>query len=143
LNKTPQLIVAKYPLEKRLFKGFDLADKRLDQFTSAVVDDHSASAIERDIIGVWEALLGVSNISTQDNFFELGGDSLLATRLISLLRKKFTLTSAALSLKDIFEKPYVPALVNTINHCIETSLFNNNKHRVNELAQEELEEGTL
>jgi thioesterase domain-containing protein/acyl carrier protein len=40
------------------------------------------SALERQILGIWEELLETRPIGVRDDFFELGGDSLLAVRLM-------------------------------------------------------------
>ncbi|MDE3155813.1 MAG: SDR family NAD(P)-dependent oxidoreductase, partial [Acidobacteriota bacterium] len=66
-----------------------------------------ATALERQLAGVWEALLGVTGIGVDDHFFDLGGDSLLATQLISRLRADFDLS---LSLKDVLDRPTVARL---------------------------------
>ncbi|MBE0401368.1 amino acid adenylation domain-containing protein [Halomonas sp. FME1] len=43
---------------------------------------------ERELGQLWEQLLGVQVNSAQDNFFMLGGDSLLAVRLVVLIRER-------------------------------------------------------
>ncbi|MFD0662845.1 non-ribosomal peptide synthetase [Thermocatellispora tengchongensis] len=42
--------------------------------------------LESLVAKVWAELLGVDRVGRHDSFFELGGDSLLATRLVGLLR---------------------------------------------------------
>lgn len=42
---------------------------------------------EERIAALWSELIGVDRIGRNDNFFELGGDSLLATQLVSRLRR--------------------------------------------------------
>jgi len=44
--------------------------------------------MERSIAGLWQDLLGVSEIGVHDNFFDIGGHSLLSVRFISRLDKK-------------------------------------------------------
>jgi NAD(P)-dependent dehydrogenase (short-subunit alcohol dehydrogenase family)/acyl carrier protein len=63
--------------------------------------------LEQEIAGIWQELLGISQIGLHDNFFELGGHSLLATMLISRLRKAFGIE---LQLRDMFEAPTVGGL---------------------------------
>lgn len=43
---------------------------------------------EKKIAEVWKSLLQVNRIGTEDNFFELGGNSLLAQKLIVLLKEQ-------------------------------------------------------
>ena len=40
------------------------------------------TALERDLAGIWQEVLGIKPIGVQDNFFELGGDSILVMRAI-------------------------------------------------------------
>ncbi len=39
------------------------------------------TAVERHLIEIWSAVLGIEGIGIHDNFFELGGDSILAIRI--------------------------------------------------------------
>jgi amino acid adenylation domain-containing protein len=43
-------------------------------------------ALERDLVALWEEILGVGSIGVHDNFFELGGHSLLGLRLMARLK---------------------------------------------------------
>src|SRR5207248_9532332 len=45
--------------------------------------------VEETLAGIWSEVLGVEPIGIEDNFFQLGGDSLLATQVISRLRRAF------------------------------------------------------
>lgn len=60
--------------------------------------------VERRIADIWEKLLGIKQVGIHDNFFELGGESLLATQVISRLRKTFQIE---LPLRTFFETPTV------------------------------------
>jgi aryl carrier-like protein len=55
---------------------------------------------ERAITRMWQELLGVAQVGIHDDFFELGGDSLLATRLLSALRRHFRVE---VSFRSLFE----------------------------------------
>ena len=48
------------------------------------------NAFEEAISGIWQELLGVSQVGIHDNFFELGGDSLLAVHLSSRIHKNLS-----------------------------------------------------
>lgn len=60
--------------------------------------------VEQTVVNIWQQLLGIQQIGIEDNFFELGGDSLLATQVISRLRKVF---DVEMSIRRLFETPTV------------------------------------
>ena len=82
-----------------------------------------ASPLHRQILDVWEEVLGVSPIGLRDDFFALGGHSLLAVRMMAKIEKKMgrrppvtamskgmTIESLALTLdgvKRVEEEPLV------------------------------------
>jgi len=68
-------------------------------------------SVEQGLIGIWQELLGVTDIGVNDDFWALGGHSLLATQVIAHVRKVF---QVALSMKTIFEEPTVAGLATTI-----------------------------
>ncbi|OTA14401.1 putative polyketide synthase [Xenorhabdus vietnamensis] len=45
--------------------------------------------IEREIVKIWQSILGISGIGIDDNFTELGGNSLLAVQIISAVSNVF------------------------------------------------------
>ncbi|NJR38927.1 MAG: hypothetical protein HC781_08930 [Leptolyngbyaceae cyanobacterium CSU_1_4] len=45
------------------------------------------TAIEQQLIEIWQQVLGISNVSVQDNFFAIGGDSILAIQVIAKARQ--------------------------------------------------------
>jgi acyl transferase domain-containing protein/thioesterase domain-containing protein/acyl carrier protein len=60
--------------------------------------------IERELAAMWSELLGVEEVGRNDDFFELGGQSLIAVRLFSRLRKKYSID---LPLATLFEAPTI------------------------------------
>lgn len=49
---------------------------------------------------IWQELLGVEHIAPEDTFFDLGGDSLLATRLVSLIRQR---CEVEVSIEEVYQ----------------------------------------
>ncbi len=68
-------------------------------------------SIEKEILAVWEPLLGIEAIGIDDDFFSLGGHSMLGTQLVSRLRSAF---SVNLPLRDLFEAPTVAEMAERI-----------------------------
>jgi acyl carrier protein len=70
--------------------------------------------VEAELVGIWQALLGVERIGVEDHFFDLGGHSLLATRLMARVRDAFGVN---LPLSALFENgPTVAGLAQAIDH---------------------------
>jgi acyl carrier protein len=66
---------------------------------------------ERDLVAVWQNLLGIDRVGVFDNFFNLGGHSLLGTRLISRLRDAW---AVEIPLRRLFETPTVAGVADCI-----------------------------
>lgn len=63
---------------------------------------------EKQIVSIWQKVLGISEVSIYDNFWDIGGDSIRSIRLIKEL-KNFGLKEV--KLKDLFEKPTIAELL--------------------------------
>jgi thioesterase domain-containing protein/acyl carrier protein len=70
------------------------------------------SALEADLIAIWEQILGVRPIGATDNFFDLGGQSLIAIRLLAQVEKQF---DVRLPLAVFFEAPTVRQLAEVLD----------------------------
>jgi aminoglycoside N3'-acetyltransferase/NAD(P)-dependent dehydrogenase (short-subunit alcohol dehydrogenase family) len=79
------------------------------ELESSFVAPHDA--FERQLIHIWEDLLGWKPIGVQDDFFELGGDSLLAVRLFAQIEKQM---GSRLPLVTLFERPTIAHLADCL-----------------------------
>ncbi|MFJ6573341.1 type I polyketide synthase [Streptomyces sp. NPDC091292] len=59
------------------------------------------------VAGAFRAVLGLATVDPRDDFFELGGDSLMASRVMAMLRPRF---GADLTVRALFRAPTVAAL---------------------------------
>ncbi|HWP43650.1 MAG TPA: condensation domain-containing protein, partial [Blastocatellia bacterium] len=73
--------------------------------------------VEQIIAAIWEQVLGAREVAAQDNFFELGGNSILATRVVSQIRKVFEID---LPLRRIFEMPVLERLAAEVEAALQT-----------------------
>jgi acyl transferase domain-containing protein len=62
--------------------------------------------VEQTLAGIWQELLGISEVGVADNFFELGGDSVVAIHLIARANQ----AGLQLSPQALFNNPTVAAL---------------------------------
>jgi amino acid adenylation domain-containing protein len=62
------------------------------------------TAIEEIIAGIWEEVLGLSEIGIDQSFFEAGGHSLLATQVVTRINAAF---GADIGVRELFESPTV------------------------------------
>jgi acyl transferase domain-containing protein len=63
-----------------------------------------ATPIERELSTMWRELLGVERVGRDDDFFELGGQSLIAVRLFTRMKKRYSID---LPLSTLFEAPTI------------------------------------
>jgi amino acid adenylation domain-containing protein len=67
---------------------------------------------EKQLAGLWEALLGRAGIGLEDNFFDLGGHSLLAVRLFADIERTF---GRKLPLSTLFQAPTLRELAQILS----------------------------
>jgi len=72
------------------------------------------SETEKQIVAMWQEILGVEKVGVTDNFFELGGHSLKATELLSILHKQFDIS---ISLQELFVRPTIQNLALNIENA--------------------------
>ncbi|MCB0167205.1 MAG: amino acid adenylation domain-containing protein, partial [Anaerolineae bacterium] len=77
------------------------------------------TATEARLVAIWQEVLPVKHVGIYDNFFEIGGHSLIATQIISRIRRHFDLD---LPLRTIFDHPHIAALAKNIQSAQQTIL---------------------
>jgi yersiniabactin nonribosomal peptide synthetase len=84
-----------------------------DEERSAAADEDSAavSAVERLLAQLWTELLETPSVGRRTSFFALGGDSLVATRLVEEVRRRFGVET---SLREFYRAPTVEQLAGRI-----------------------------
>ena len=68
--------------------------------------------LEKELVGIWENMLGVSPVGVRDDFFDVGGHSLLAVRLLSAVEEK---TGHRVSLAALLQGRTIEYVANTIS----------------------------
>ncbi|MAT97566.1 MAG: hypothetical protein CL608_10525 [Anaerolineaceae bacterium] len=68
--------------------------------------------LQKQLVQIWEEVVGVSPIGIHDNFFELGGHSLLALRLVAAMHKA---TAVKIPLPRLFQESTIAALAEFIS----------------------------
>ena len=66
---------------------------------------------EETIASIWRDILSIESLSIHDNFFALGGHSLLGTRIIIHINKRF---DTRLPLRNLFESPTIEGLAQAV-----------------------------
>lgn len=69
--------------------------------------------LERQLLEIWEKVLGIQPIGVTDNFFKLGGNSLQAVRLFAQIEKVF---AQKLPLTTLFQSATVEQLADILHH---------------------------
>lgn len=67
--------------------------------------------IEEQVAAIWGQVLGLERVGIHHNFFRLGGHSLMATQLLSRVRKTF---NVEIPLRNLFESPTVAGVASLI-----------------------------
>jgi acyl-coenzyme A synthetase/AMP-(fatty) acid ligase/acyl carrier protein len=80
--------------------------------SGSAADDAAADGpVERTLAELWAELLGTPGVGRRTSFFALGGDSLLATRLVEEVRRRFGVET---SLRELYGAPTVEQLAGHI-----------------------------
>jgi phthiocerol/phenolphthiocerol synthesis type-I polyketide synthase E len=70
-------------------------------------------ATTRELVRIWQQLLGVESIGVDQNYFDLGGDSVLAVHLFAEIEKVF---NVKLPLATLFEAPTIQDLAEILRN---------------------------
>ncbi|MCT9933172.1 phosphopantetheine-binding protein, partial [Planotetraspora sp. A-T 1434] len=86
---------------------------------SEPVDEPPRPGLETGLAAVWAELLGCPPPGRGQSFFALGGDSLLATRLVAVVRDRF---GADVPLRDLLARPTVADLAVAVGARLDPDL---------------------
>lgn len=109
-----QLVNSNGPLESRIREWVHIAPESPDE--SAVLMHRPEIAadfvaprfrLEVDLVSVWQRFLGFQKIGVDDDFFSLGGDSLLLTRVVAEINRRW---NVELSIRTAFERSTIAGL---------------------------------
>ncbi|WP_157243976.1 non-ribosomal peptide synthetase, partial [Paenibacillus elgii] len=69
------------------------------------------TAVEAQLVEIWQEVLGVSKVGIRDNFFEIGGHSLRATVLIARIHKEL---HSSIALREVFQATTIEQMAQLI-----------------------------
>ena len=118
-----------YMIPKRLIKMDNLPintngkiDKtKLPKFELVDVEEEyiePSTPTELRLAEIWKNLFNADKVGVNYNFFDIGGDSLLAIKLCSIVLSNFNIN---ITVKDIYNNPYLKDLAKYIDSCIQVS----------------------
>ncbi|WP_025742941.1 non-ribosomal peptide synthetase [Aquimarina pacifica] len=87
---------------------------KLDTFEVALQNYQApTSETEKELVNIWQEILGLEKVGVKDSFFELGGNSLRAMKLIFIIENKF---DVPIDVQQVFENPTIEFLAITIDN---------------------------
>ena len=114
----PQVVVSLQDFTARLAQNEAPAPNYLEQLESrAPVQVHQRPSlntsyvaprneVEQTLAGIWQELLGISEVGVDDNFFELGGDSLVSIQIVARANR----VGLHLTPQQVFEHQTIAAM---------------------------------
>ncbi|VEL98331.1 acyl transferase domain-containing protein [Alteromonas sp. 76-1] len=76
--------------------------------------ESASNDLQRQLVSLWQSLLCIEGIGVNDNFFDLGGDSILISRLLSMMKGEIDLSNSGVTLKTLFEYPTISGIAQYI-----------------------------
>ena len=114
LGYQPQWLHSTTPLNQRFNTTLDglgelpvITDTETEAETEpdkAITREAPRNELEQNLADIWQKLLGFE-VGIRDNFFELGGDSLMAIRVLTMLKDHIDLAMLNFTIEDLFNTP--------------------------------------
>src|SRR5262249_4215182 len=104
-------VVSDLPLTRTGKIDFHALEERIAPVTHKEDSTPPRNSVEQVLYEVWREILGLKTLSVKDEFFRLGGHSLVATRLLSRIRKAF---ECSLTMRQFFDFPTIEQLAQII-----------------------------
>ena len=84
-----------------------------DQKRLAIVGSYQSprTIMEQALASIWAEVLGMEKVGIHDNFFDLGGHSLVAVRLVNLIKRKIGRT---VRIANIYQAPTVERMASIL-----------------------------
>lgn len=95
-------------------KNNNQANEKIDLEREGIKTDYveAGSNTQKEILKIWESVLGIQRIGMEDNFFELGGNSLLAVKILYSIKKEF---SVDISMEVFYNNPIIGYLAEYVD----------------------------
>ncbi|MGD2088417.1 MAG: amino acid adenylation domain-containing protein [Candidatus Aminicenantes bacterium] len=132
----PQLIVSTVDLKERLNRDWERVKGRAVKHAKAWKTGRSTikharpelsteytppqNEIERELVPIWQELLGLEQVGIHDDFFELGGDSLKAVNFSNRIYKEL---DTEVPISEFFNRPTIEKLAEYIGQYGKVSVF--------------------
>ncbi|WP_237732364.1 non-ribosomal peptide synthetase [Flavobacterium sp. UGB4466] len=91
----------------------DVNDKIQQEYTAPV------TTLEKQLVAIWEEILGIKTIGTTDNFFELGGHSLKVILVANKINRQL---GYQISVKDVFLNPTISGIISKLEEGTFTAI---------------------
>ncbi|MFC5048325.1 amino acid adenylation domain-containing protein [Aquimarina hainanensis] len=97
-------------IDKKALPAPETSFSRINNYVAPTTEE------EKELVSVWEELLGIAKIGVEDNFFELGGDSIKAIQLVS----KSKSLDIHYQVKDIFDYQTISGICSNLQLAFDT-----------------------